>query len=433
MGRRLLYFPILRTRSARKKLVSWSVIVLLGLVALQGCDDASSRGAELGAASPADPTRDEPVAAAAPSSKQPSAVRNDLARRAAEELEALEKEAGIERGHDPQAPGGDLARDIAAFTTLEACVRAHRITDPVLGDAIDTLGYDTLVGDACRILAALKAKDGKLCSPIAASPLRHRCETQVAVLAGEPALCPVAGGGGGVQAREPVCLARASRDERLCAAALPADRAACKALVRGSSSDCGTDETCVRQVERYRPLLEKPASRAPFPARLHVVIASDPGKAEKYDGAFDLDETAAAGAVARPMGDKVRLTIGTPKNALWPSWDSPRSSPLVFLSLSLPSKMPTSGDKAGAAPEWTLGPGDLAFDLLVPQVALLSGSLTSERHVVFDNVSVAQGSPIRLTLTTKVSDATRTFRVRFELETFVRDGIDPRPAARKVP
>jgi hypothetical protein len=52
---------------------------------------------------------------------------------------------------------------------------------------------------------------------------------------------------------------------------------------------------------------------------------------------------------------------------------------------------------------------------------------------VFDNVSVAQGSPIRLTLTTKVSDATRTFRVRFELETFVRDGIDPRPAARKVP
>jgi len=400
---------------------------------LQGCDDASSRGAELAAPSPADPTGAQPVAAT-PSSKQPFAARNDLARRVAEELQALEKEAGIERGHDPQAPGGDLARDIAAFTTLDACVHAHRITDPVLGDAIDTLGYDTLVGDACRILAALKSKDGKLCSPIAASPLRHRCETQVAVLAGEPALCPAAGGGGSVQARDPVCLARASRDERLCAAALPSDRAACKALVRGSSGDCGTDETCVRQVERYRPLLEKPASHAPFPARLHVVIASDPGKAEKYDGAFDLDEIAAAGAVARPIGDTVRLTIGTPKNALWPSWDSPRSSPLVFLALSLPSKMPTSGDKGAAAtPEGTLGAADLAFDLLIPQVALLSGSLSSERHVVFENVSAARGSPIRLTLTTKVSDATRTFRVRFELETFVRDGIEPRPATRKVP
>ena len=82
----------------------------------------------------------------------------------AQELEALEIEAGIERGHDPAAPGGDLQRDLAEFTTLDACVHAHRVTDPVLADAVDALGYDTLVRDACRILQALKSKDGKFCS-----------------------------------------------------------------------------------------------------------------------------------------------------------------------------------------------------------------------------------------------------------------------------
>jgi hypothetical protein len=356
--------------------------------------------------------------------------RDELARRVAQELAELEREAGVERGRDLPAPGGDLAHDIQAFTTLDACVRAHRITDPVLADAVDTLGYDTLVRDACRILQALKSKDAKPCSPIAASPLRQRCEAQVAILAGEPALCPVAGGGA-VPAREPVCLAQASRDDRLCIAALPGDRTTCKALVLGRSSECGGDETCIRQVERYRALLEKPESHTPFPARLHVELEGDSGKPEKYEGKFDLDEIAAAGAVARPMGDKVRLTLGRPRNSLWPSWDSPSATPLLFLALSLPAKMPASGGKGtDGAPGWVLGPADLSFDFLIPHIALLGGSLAGDHRVMFEGVSAAPGSPIRLTLTTKVNDANRRFRLKIELETFVRDGVDPRPGVK---
>ncbi len=284
------------------------------------------------------------------------------------------------------------------------------------------------------MLQALRSKDPKLCSPIAASPLRQRCEAQVAIVAGEPTLCPLIAGGGAVQAREPVCLARASRDERLCAAALAADRAACKALVRGRASDCGNDEACAREVERYRTLLEKPVSHAPFAARLHVAFASDPGQADRYQGAFDLDEMAAAGVVARAAGDKVRLTLGTPRNSLWPSWESPLATPLLFLAMSLPTKRPTSAAKgSNGAAEWVLGPSDLSFDLLLPQMALLTGSLAADRRVVFDSVSAATGSPIRLALTAKVTDATRTFRVKIDLETFVRDGANPRPASLKPP
>lgn len=366
------------------------------------------------------------MASAGSNFRQPSAYRDEVARRVAEEMEALAIEAGVEP-RDPPAPGGNLSHDIATFTTLEACVRAHRITDPVLADAIDGLGYDTLVRDGCRTLQALKSKDGKLCLPIAASLLRQRCEAQVAIFVGEPSLCPLVAGAGAAPAREPVCLARASRDERLCAAALPADRAPCKALVQGRSGECGGNETCIRQVERYRSLLEKPASHAPFPTRLHVEFVGERAQTEKYDGAFDIEELAAAGAVARSIGDKVRLTIGTPRNALWPSWDSPGATPHLFLSLTVPTQMPSAGARdTDAAAGWVLGPLDLSLDLLIPHVALLAGSLASERHVRFESLSAAAGSPVRLTLTTKVSEGGRTFRIKVELETFVRDGMDPR-------
>jgi hypothetical protein len=426
MVRRLLFFSILRTRSARKKLVGWSVIVLLGVFVDTGCeDDAPSRLTDLAAQSAKDPTSARPAPP-----DQPPGTREELARRIARELEALEIEAGIDRGHDPPAPGGDLAHDIEAFTTLDACVRAHRVTDPVLADAVDSLGYDTLVRDACRILQALKAKDGKLCLPIAASPLRQRCEVQVAILAGEPARCPLAVGGSPVQGREPICLARASRDERLCAAALPADRAVCKAMVSGRSNECGSDEACIRQVERYRTLLEKPPNLAPFASRLRVEFVSDRAKSETYQGGFDLDDVAAAGAIARGAGDKVRLVIGPPKNGLWPSWDSPHATPLLSLVLSLPTKMPTASAKGDGAPGWVLGPSDLSLDLLIPHIAQLSGTLASDRRVVFENVSAVSGSPIRFTLTTNVSDAGRTFHVKIDGETFVRDGLDARPGAK---
>ncbi|MET0592673.1 MAG: hypothetical protein ABW133_08240 [Polyangiaceae bacterium] len=423
MGRRLLFFSILRTRSAHKKLVGGSVIVLLG-VNLVACEsdgpelDIEKLKARAAAA-------DEEAARAAKSSPSGSA------RRAEAELEALEIEAGIEPARDPSAPGGDLKRDLDEFTTLDACVKAHGIRDAVLGDAIDALGYDTLARDACRTLQALKAKDVRLCQPIAASPLRSKCETQVAVVAGEPALCPTVGNGAGATARDPMCLARANRDERFCAAVMHAERAVCMALVRGKASECGGDPACVRQVERFRSMLEKPAAHTPFPARLHVHVTGERGKSETYDAAFDLDEIAAAGAVARPLAEKTRFSIGSPKTVAWPNWDSPNAPPNLFLSVSVPSKMPIATGRGDAGPGVALGPMDLAFDLLIPRIALLSGMMASERRVVMTEATGAAGSPLRMTVTSKVSDGTRSFRVQIEVESFVRDGSETRGAGKR--
>ena len=410
-----------------------SVIVLLA--SLGGCADDDDAWWS-GLASLFSPSSNDKAAASrgAQPDEPTAKSHDDPSRQAARELAALEAEAGIERGVDPAAPGGDLRRDLTEFTTLDTCVHSHQVTDPVLADAVDALGYDTLVRDACRTLQALKSKDGKHCQPIAAASVRQRCESQVAILAGEPALCPLVSRGATMPAREPVCLARASRDERLCAAALGSDRAACQALVRGRASECGNDAACARQVERFRGLLEKPATREPFATRLRVEFASEPGKAERFEGAFDLDDVAAAGAVARPMGDKVRFMIGTPKGVLWPAWDSSSAAPRLFLALSVPTKPkgPTA-DKSDAAPGIPLGSTDLAMDLLIPHIALLDGTLASDRRVLIDNASAATSSPLRLTLTTKVRDATRTFRVKIEVETFVRDGVTSRPMVQQVP
>jgi hypothetical protein len=345
-------------------------------------------------------------------------------RRVAEELAAAEIEAGVEGQRDPPAPGGDLKHDLDTFANLDTCVRAHAVSDPVLADVVDALGYDTLVRDACRTLQALKARDGKLCEPIASSPVRQRCESQVAVLAGEPSLCPRLTGGM-TGARDPVCLARASRDERLCAAAATGDRETCRALVFGRSNECGSDRACIRQVERFRSLLEKPARHTAFPARLHVELTGERGTSEHLEASFDLDEIAAAGAIARSSGDKVRLLVGTPRSARWPTSESPQAKPQLFLALTVPAKGSSAlASHADAEAGLLLGPTDLTLDLLVPKVGLLSGTLASDRRLVIEAGTLSAGSPLRLTLTAKVNDAPRVFRLKIDLESFVRDGVD---------
>src|SRR5262249_3239300 len=161
-ARRLLFLRILRTRSVRKIDVMRGVIVFLSLAIPSGCEERSSRREAVRPLVIASRGNDASVEPLDP------AVRH--------ELEQIEAEAGIELAAHSSPPSGDLRSDIESFTTLDACVRARATVDPLLGDAIEALGYDTLTRDACRILQALKAKNTEACRPIASSALRNRCE-----------------------------------------------------------------------------------------------------------------------------------------------------------------------------------------------------------------------------------------------------------------
>ncbi len=271
--------------------------------------------------------------------------------------------------------------------------------DPLLGDAIEALGYEGLPRDACRILQVSKDKNPDACRLIVASGLRARCESYVAIIAGNPNLCP-ANGSGKFTARDPVCLARASRDERMCAAASAGERARCRALVLGKKSECGADEACVRQVERYMRLLEKPAQKPALPMHLHVDVSDEKGAAVS---SFDLDEVAAAGAVLRVTSLGTRISLGAPRTVAWPSPQDPLASPKLFLEMTMPPNP------------------HVDLDLSIPKVGLLSAILASDTKLDLRHFSAEQGDPLDFVLSTTLRDAPRTFRVKFDVQSFVRE------------
>src|SRR3984957_16235346 len=147
--------------------------------------------------------------------------------------------AGPEPAVAPPSPAGDLKAEIEAFTTVDACVVQRAAGDPLVGDALEAIGYDTLLRDACRSLDAARSRDARRCADILASALKARCEASVAELAGDPEACPFASSSRPELGRDAVCLALAAHDRGLCAGALdPVGRALCEALALHDPGPC---------------------------------------------------------------------------------------------------------------------------------------------------------------------------------------------------
>src|SRR5262249_8026863 len=147
--------------------------------------------------------------------------------------------------------------DIDRFTTLDACVTQHALIDPLIGDAVDAIGYETFVRDSCRTLLAAKTMDGRRCDPIASPSLEDRCRMLVAVLARDPDSCPLHASNKPELGREPSCLAVAANDARICAAADTSRRPWCEALAMRDERRCEarfTDNeraSCRRELARW--------------------------------------------------------------------------------------------------------------------------------------------------------------------------------------
>ena len=181
---------------------------------------------------------------------------------------ALGLDAGeLEPSVDPAAPVGDFKAEMAAFTTVDACVAQRAGVDPVVGDALEAIGYDTLVRDACRLLDAARSQNARRCSEIDASPLRERCEALVAEIGAHPDDCPFEIPTRPERGRMPACLAMATHDARLCAAAFDApSRATCEATLARDEAPCkhlalrSDQARCARDEKRFASAL--PAAEA---------------------------------------------------------------------------------------------------------------------------------------------------------------------------
>lgn len=165
---------------------------------------------------------------------------------------------------DPPAPSGNLKLDLDRFVNLETCVSERANLDPLVFDALSSLGYDTFLRDACRMLQAAKDHSATSCEKIDASSLRAKCRSWVAMVAKTPDDCPLAFRNESSRGREATCLAVASKDPRLCAGEPRAgDRTTCDAMATRDGAKCDAllprdKAACRRELARWTDLLDAP-------------------------------------------------------------------------------------------------------------------------------------------------------------------------------
>ena len=218
---------------------------------------------------------------------------------------------------DPERPAGDLATDLNTFTTVEACMKQRTASlDPLVGDAVDAIGYDTFLRDACRVLEAAKNQDLKRCELIDASALRARCRALTAMVIKDPDSCPMRAPSKPELGRDAICVAAASRSIALCAGATPRDRPACEALLAHDTTKCDAlvlpdqRSPCVRDARRFRDVLVGPPALAEVPAAKGTLTLHGDGRPDPAQTTIDIGPDVASGVVVVLDGKRSRLSIG---------------------------------------------------------------------------------------------------------------------------
>jgi hypothetical protein len=325
---------------------------------------------------------------------------------------------------DPPPPAGDLRAELDAFTTLEACVTQHAALDPLVGDAIRAIGYETFLRDACRMLDAAKANDAKRCDAIDAGGLRHRCHAVVAMVSGEADACPWLVDDRRAQGREPTCVAVASRDPRLCAGELRAARATCEALAGRDEARCAgaidkEQGVCRREALRWKRTLEAPATRlaplTPPSAKLAIHGAEGTPDPAHPDADVTLD-VAQGAAVYIDVRGVVRLDLGTRREL----------GSTVFV--------PSPGTHARFAATLRIEPATPAaiehLELDVPGAStLVYPGVRCDCRVEIVKLERKRGGEIQVKIEGIAGVPPRAYDVRAEVTTFVRDVVDDAKAA----
>jgi hypothetical protein len=281
-----------------------------------------------------------------------------------------------------------------------------------VGDALESIGYDTLVRDACRLLDAAKNRDAKRCSDILASALKARCEASVAELAGSPDACPFEVASHPELGRDASCLALATRDSMLCGGALDrTGRVLCEALAAHDPAPCkklalrADQARCARDEQRWAAVL--PAADAGTGA-----AAVPSGKAQLTgdagplaSDAFPLDVS--RGVVVLERLDGAHFTVGPMARA---GVGFIAASPAAPKTLALELVVPAELKKAHLERVQLDVPG-------IPPAAL-DGSRAAAFVVRVTKLEKRRGGPVELTVDGSMAEGVT---LHAEVTTFVRD------------
>lgn len=324
---------------------------------------------------------------------------------------------------DPPAAAGDLKSEAAKFTTLDECVAQHAALDPLVGDALAAIGYDTFVRDACRVLEATKAHDPRKCEPIDASSLRARCEAVVAMVEGKPDDCPYDVAGDRARGREPTCVAVAARDARLCAGEIASRRTACEALATADAKKCSGGagahvsdldrRACARDVDRWRTTLEPlPPAGPALPAAKGVIeVHGAEGTADPAQPRSDVTIDVERGVVLsrEPGGTRIRVGQLAELGGV-PHVASPTSSTKIAFEIVLPKDPPGEARVE-------------RFELDVPGSTVSTGAAghSAGLKATVKKMERTRGGPIEIVIDGLAGSAPGAYKVHAELTTWVRD------------
>lgn len=336
---------------------------------------------------------------------------------------------GIDAGEavDPPAPAGDLKLDLERFTNVDQCVAERAKMDPLVGDALSAIGYDTFLRDACRLLEAAKDRRRETCELVDSSALRARCQTWVAQVARTPDACPLQFEGMVTRGRSASCVAVAARDPRLCAGeARTAARATCEALTARDAARCDVllpaqRGLCQRELARWSGLLSAPLEGLEkiAPARAKLAVHGVNGTAEPLVPEVDLAADYARGVVLVTSAGRARLEVGTlVESEAARIAASPQKRPRIGLAVVVDDKRTTLQKL-----ELEL-PGD---------APLVSPPMACDCTVKVEKPPAKRGDALVLTLEGTLTTSGRSYKIAFELASFARDLVQEAPGSRLLP
>jgi len=334
-------------------------------------------------------------------------------------------EAGAFDTSDPPAPAGDLKTDLEKFVNVDTCVKDRANLDPLVGDALRAIGYDTFLRDACRLLEAAKDKKRETCDRIDSSALRTRCHSWVAMIAQTPEACPLRFEGVPSRGRVVTCLAVAGKDPRMCTGeARTLERGSCEALASRDDTKCDVlvpsdRATCKRELARWRSLLAEPLSGLPkLPAaRGKLVVKGDGDTPNPPTPEADLATEFARGAVLVTSRDRSRVELGmlgeSETSRIAPS---PNRRPRVGVAVLF---------EPGATSKDPPKPLLERLELEVPGEATIvhPGGGRCECKITTARADRTRGGEVAIALSGTIGAGTRSYKLEIDLATFVRDVV----------
>lgn len=343
-----------------------------------------------------------------------------------EAREELAEEADLEPAPTSAWPSDTtgLLESLEAVESVDSCRARLREQMPVeVAEVMADLSYAQVIDDVCAGLVAVRDRSPEGCDALSVTAQKRGCRKRLALVAGEPSLCPDATV---MPGRDPVCVAWAARDPGLCRAAPISEEARCRAVLSGDARGCrshqgGDRARCEAEVARYASALgeERNESAAAEVEPLFRATAEVEREGAAREPIAIEERFLDRGVHLEARGCGHRLSLSDPAAGL--------PSPVSFTDrpprMELELDVPAEPELPYSVP---LGATTGALRVVLPGIGEATSLVGAEGSVTITEFDAERGGLIAGRIEGELSMTPGRVRVRGEFRTFVRDLEAPR-------